>query len=121
MEMSARWIDAAWRDTRYALRSLTRNRGFTTVAVLTLSAGIGAATAMWGLVNTILLSPLPFVDAHRLVRIVENDRPRNMPKATYAEYLDWQVRTATLSGLAAAALDSEVLTSTPAGLVRITA
>jgi putative ABC transport system permease protein len=113
------WVDDGWRDTRYALRSLARSRGFTAVALLTLSVGIGSATAIFSLANTVLLRPLPLVDAGRLVRIVEHDRPRNVPNMIWREYLDWQAQTKTLSGLAATSSDSQVIEA-PAGLVRMT-
>ena len=67
----------------YAVRSLARSPGFTAAAVLTLAVGIGATTAICSVVNTILLRPLPLRDADRLVRILEPDRPRNMPVVNY--------------------------------------
>ena len=89
--------------------------------MLTLAVGIGATTAICSVVNTILLRPLPLGDADRLVRILEPDRPRNMPVVNYGEYLDWKSRTTTLTGLAAAAFNPQVVMGTPAGLVRVTA
>ena len=62
-------------DLSYALRSLARSRGFTIAAVLTLSIGIGATTAIYSVVDTILLQPLPFPDSDRLVRVIENAPP----------------------------------------------
>jgi hypothetical protein len=59
------------RDLAYAIRSLARSPGFTIAAILTLSIGIGAATAIYSVVNTILLQPLPFPGGERLVRFVE--------------------------------------------------
>ena len=118
--MNDEWAGDACRDAAYALRSLSRSRGFTAAAVLTLAVGIGATTAICSLVNTVLLRPLPLVDADRLVRIVEHDRPRSLPGVSYQEYLDWQSRTATLSGLAAASFDPQVVMPTPAGPIRVT-
>ena len=120
MAATATWLDDAWRDTGYALRSLARNRGFTAVAVLTLSIGIGAATAIGSLANTILLTPLPLADAGRVVRLVENDRPRGFPNLSYREYLEWQARTTTLSGLAVSTFHPQVVVKVPTGLVRMT-
>jgi putative ABC transport system permease protein len=105
----------------YAVRSLVRSPGFTAAAVLTLAVGIGATTAICSVVNTILLRPLPLLDADRLVRIVERDRPRTLPGLNYREYLDWQSRTTTLTGLAAATSNLQVVMPTPAGLVKVTA
>ena len=60
------------RDLLYAIRSLARSPGFTLAAMLTLSIGIGATTAIYSVVDTILLQPLPFPDGDRLVRLIEN-------------------------------------------------
>ena len=120
MRRDQAWGDGVRRDVAYAVRSLARSRGFTVAAVLTLSLGIGATTAICSIVRTVLLAPLPLTDGDRLVRIVEHDRPRNLPGITYREYLEWQPRPATLSGLAAAGSHPQVIMPTPAGLVRVT-
>jgi putative ABC transport system permease protein len=63
------WLEGLFRDLRYGARCLRRNPGFTTVAVLTLALGIGANTAIFSVMNAILLSPLPFPAADQIVRI----------------------------------------------------
>jgi hypothetical protein len=72
-EMHDMWsfvsIETAWRDARYGLRGLWRNPGFTIVAVLTLAIGIGATTAVFSVVNGILIKPLAYPDADRLVGV----------------------------------------------------
>ncbi len=65
-----------WQDIRYGFRMLARNPGFTVVAVLTLSLGIGASTAMFSVVNVFILNPVPLADGNRLVEIIEIDQAR---------------------------------------------
>src|SRR5437762_11980858 len=64
-------------DTRYALRALRRSVGFTLTVVATLGLGIGAATAVFIVVNRTLLAELPYPDAERLVRIYQQSTPRS--------------------------------------------
>lgn len=66
------WLESLWSDVRYALRTFRRMPTFTAVAVITLALGIGATTAMFTLVNSILLRPLPYPNADRLVRIIQS-------------------------------------------------
>ncbi len=116
---SFRWIDDARQDAVYGLRSLRRSPAFTVTAVLTLAIGIGATTAIYSVVDRVLLQPLPFPDADRLVRLREPERPPNTPSMDYQEYLEWRARMTTVSGLAAATFDPMTLIRTREGTVRL--
>ena len=101
------WIGEALHDLRDGARSLRRSPRFALVAVLTLGLGIGAATAIFSVVDTILLRPLPFHQADRLVSVVQRTPPRR-PGAppgsrgfTRHEIEQWRAATRTLSTLAA--------------------
>jgi putative ABC transport system permease protein len=91
------------RDLRYALRTLLRDRAFTAVAVLTLACALGANTAIFTVVNSILLRPLPYPDSHRIVeleatRTTDGDQ---MDVFSYLNAVDVAARTKTLESTAA--------------------
>jgi predicted permease len=92
------------RDVRYALRSLGRTPAFTALAILILTLGIGANTAIFSLVNAVLLKPLPFVEPDRLVLLWEdvsaNGGPSRVEPAP-ANFVDWKARSNSFEGVAA--------------------
>jgi putative ABC transport system permease protein len=97
------WLDAIRQDVRFAVRTLFRRPGFAIVAVLTLGVGMGATTAIFSLIDSVLLKPLPFHEPDRLTMVWEG-RPRfNSPRmeAAPANYLDWQQEAHSFASLAA--------------------
>ncbi len=77
-----------WQDLRYGFRMLARNPGFTAVAVLTLALGIGANTTIFSVVNAILLRPLPYPEADRLVRVWQHSPGSGFPLVGLSEF-EW--------------------------------
>jgi putative ABC transport system permease protein len=96
------WLDVAARDFRYALRMLQRSPGFTAVAVLTLALGIGANTAIFSVVNSVLIRPLPYHDPASLVMVWETNSQHPKPHNTVSppNFLDWQSRNTVFSDMA---------------------
>jgi putative ABC transport system permease protein len=90
-------------DLRYALRMLAKNPAFTVIAVVALALGIGANTAIFSVVNAVLLRPLPFKHPEQLVMVWENAAHLGFPKDTPspANFLDWQKQAQSFTGMAA--------------------
>ena len=99
-------------DLRYAARMQRKNPGFTIVAIIALALGIGANTAIFSVVNTVLLRPLPYKDPERLVMVWEDASragyPRDTPTA--ANFIDWRNQSTLFEGMAAMAEESFNLT-----------
>jgi putative ABC transport system permease protein len=91
------------RDVRYAFRTLRRSPGFTVVAVLVLAIGIGANTAMFSLVDAMLLRGLPYADADRLVLLIGNVQRAVVERRgnSYPDHLDWRAKSTRFVDMAA--------------------
>jgi putative ABC transport system permease protein len=82
-----------WRDLRYAARVLLRAPGFAAIAVVTLALGIGANAAIFSVLGSVLLRPLPYADPARLVMIGEREADGTASNVGYATFLDWRDRS----------------------------
>src|SRR5689334_1915399 len=92
-----------FRDSRYGLRTLLNNPGFAFVAALTLALGIGANTAVFSVVNAVLLRPLPFPRSDELF-VVKNENGKTgeaFPSVSPADFFDWKSQSNSFEGLAA--------------------
>jgi putative ABC transport system permease protein len=91
-------------DVRYALRSLVRQPGFTVVATITLALGIGATTAIFSVVNSVLLESLPFANSDRIVTLWQRDRttPREVELSMVStpNFKDWQAASTSFTAMA---------------------
>ena len=97
------WLGDILLDLRFALRILRRNPGFTVAAVLTFALGIGAATAIFSVVQGVLLRPLPYAAPDRLVVLWERDIARNKDQnvVSVANFEAWRARSQSFDGMAA--------------------
>lgn len=108
-------LSSVWQDVRYAARVLRRNPGFTVVAILTLALGMGATTAIFSVVNGVILRPLPYTTSERLVVIRGNLHRPGLDEipGSAGEYVDYRDRTRAFE--AVAAYDTDGFNLTDAG------
>src|ERR1700691_3038667 len=97
------------RDLRYGVRTLCKNPGFTAIAILTMALGIGANTAIFSVVNGVLLRPLPFRHPSRLVLIAEKS-PFPVISTSRENYLDWRDQSHSFEAMEATRSGSITLT-----------
>jgi predicted permease len=96
-------METLLQDIRYGLRMLAKNPGFTFVAVLTLALGIGANTAIFSVVNSAILRPLPFHDSGRLIRVWSSNFRTKASKFanSYPDFADWRAQNTVFESMAA--------------------
>jgi putative ABC transport system permease protein len=98
-----KWLEDFAQDLRFGGRALRKSPGFTSVAVLTLALGIGANTAIFSVVDGVLLRPLPYQDSGRLVQLIEHDQNRGIDFdwVSFPNFRDWAEQTKTFESMAA--------------------
>jgi putative ABC transport system permease protein len=106
-----RHLEEIWGDLRYAIRSLSRTPGVTIAAIFALALGIGANTALYSTLSVVLLRPLPFLEADRIVMIwtEDNQRGSSHNEVSIGEWSDLRQQTRAFETLAAARAGSAVL------------
>src|SRR5499426_1480207 len=107
-----RSIETLFQDLRFGVRMLLKHKGFTVVATLTLALGVGANTAIFSVVNTVLLRPLPFQEADRLMMLgaVDARKDGGLSSISYPNCVDWRAQSGSFERLAAFRVRSFALT-----------
>ncbi len=113
-ERGIRLLEEVWQDLRYGARMLLNRPGFTAVAVVTLALGIGANSAIFSVINALLLRQLPYSDADKLVQVWETDVKRgdNTMTASYPNFVDWRDQNHVFEQIAAYSDGGYILTGT---------
>jgi len=97
------FVEACWQDLRNASRTLRKSPSFTAVALLTLALGIGANTAIFSVVNAVVLRPLPYKDSNHLVQVIGHDQQRGVDFdwVSFPNYHDWAEQNKAFQYMAA--------------------
>ncbi len=113
-------MQTLWQDLRYGARMLLKKPGFTLIAVVTLALGIGANTAIFSVVNAVLLRPLPYAEPERLVALWESNsrRPEIRGSIAYPNFFDWRAQSKSFERMASYYTNNMALTgiATPVNL-----
>jgi putative ABC transport system permease protein len=94
-------VESIWRDIRFGVRSLLKAPGFTVVAILVIAVGIGANTAVFSVINTVLLKPLTYPDPHSLVHLMNTGDQGSFPGANVPKFNIWRQQTRIFQQIAA--------------------
>jgi len=97
-------METLWQDLKYGARMLLRNKGFTIIAVLALALGIGANTAIFSVVDAVLLRPLPYAETDRLAMVwLKGEKAAGGDRVplSVADFLDWRTQNQTFEKVAA--------------------
>jgi predicted permease len=104
------WLENLRQDLRFGARTLRKSPGFTVVAILTLALGIGVNTALFSVVNGVLLNPLPYPQASQLVGLWWDRTPGQHSSVPYLNFLDWQRQSTAFSSVGAYLQDNMIIT-----------
>src|SRR5579862_4928972 len=103
-------MDTFFQDVRFAIRMLLKSPGFTAIAMLTLALGIGVNSALFSIVNGVLLNPLPYKDPARIMAIYQHAYDFEKSSISYPNFLDWQAANHTFESIGAYRSDNFNLT-----------
>lgn len=95
------WVEDLWRDLQFSLRSLGKALGFTVIAVLVIAVGIGVNTAVFSVINTVLLKPLTYPDPQSLLELRNTSPQRSFPGANIPKFNIWRQQTSIFQRVAA--------------------
>jgi putative ABC transport system permease protein len=111
-------LEQIWQDVRYGMRTLLKSRGFAALAVFTLALGIGANTAMFSVINAVLLQKPPFADPSRVMMVLQKQPNGNNNIFSTPDYLEWKRQASPIAKMSAITFDTHTLGS-PDGAERI--
>ena len=115
------WLEALMADTRYAVRTFSRKPALTALIVLILALGTGATTAIFSVVNAVLIKPLPYRDPRQIMTVWSNNRQRgfNTEQVSWPDFIGWRARNHVFSEMAASVDEMYTLTGrgTPVPLI----